>query len=258
MPKSESTLLKEMISLLTVPVGATDGLAIENLEEIWRGLVNQCPPQAFSEAYLALEDEFLSHYHQRQKKFSLAHCQASRFPQIWLHQGDVRHLAVDAVVNAANSDLLGCFIPNHACIDNTIHTYAGGRLRLACAELMRHQGRKETVGQAKLTAAYHLPAKFVIHTVGPYIQPGQPVSRIRQDMLKACYVACLNLAQEVGLQSLAFCPIATGQFGFPPQLAAELAVTTVREWLATANCSLQVIFNQFTQQDQAYYQQLLL
>lgn len=144
-----------------------------------------------------------------------------------LWRGDITTLAVDAIVNAANSKLLGCFIPGHHCIDNAIHTFAGVQLRLECAGLMEAQGHDEPTGQAHITGAYNLPARHILHTVGPIVENGRP-SRRQREQLASCYTSCLDLAAEQGLHSVAFCSISTGVFGFPIEEAAPVAVTAVR------------------------------
>ncbi|OOF46873.1 appr-1-p processing enzyme family domain-containing protein [Rodentibacter trehalosifermentans] len=175
-------------------------------------------------------------------------------PQIYLWQGDITRLAVDAIVNAANSQLLGCFHPLHACIDNAIHSAAGLQLRQACFELMEKQGKEEATGKAKITPAFNLPARFVLHTVGPIINKN--VSATDRTLLANCYLSCLQLAKENGLKSIAFCCISTGEFRFPNQTAAEIAVQTVLEFLRE-NKEMHVIFNVFKEVDLKIYQELL-
>ena len=171
-------------------------------------------------------------------------------------QGDITTLAVDAIVNAANSQMLGCWQPNHLCIDNAIHTYAGVQLRIECAELMRRQGHLEPTGSAKITAAWNLPSKHVIHTVGP-ICPGEPGERECSE-LASCYRSCLDMAAAHKLGSIAFCGISTGVFGFPAQRASRIAVATVREWLdAHPDTDIDVVFNVFSERDEALYEELL-
>ena len=159
-----------------------------------------------------------------------------------------------AIVNAANSQMLGCFCPNHGCIDNAIHTYAGIRLRSACWELMRAQGREEPTGQAKLTPAFNLPSQYVIHTVGPIVR-GRLTQRDRE-LLSSCYRSCLELAREKGIKSIAFCCISTGEFHFPNQEAAEIAVKTVKEFRKN-NPDMEVIFNVFKEADYEIYRKHL-
>ena len=164
-------------------------------------------------------------------------------------------LSVDAIVNAANSALLGCFVPCHGCIDNAIHSAAGLQLRDACHRIMLAQGHPEPNGQAKLTEGYNLPARYVLHTVGPIIQ-GR-VTRRDWAELSACYRSCLELAAEHGLTSVAFCCISTGEFHFPNQEAAELAVRTVTDVLSHSTSIRKVIFNVFKNRDYEIYKRLL-
>ncbi|CYV03019.1 appr-1-p processing enzyme family domain-containing protein [Streptococcus suis] len=175
-------------------------------------------------------------------------------PQIYLWQGDITSLEVDAIVNAANSQLLGCFVPHHRCIDNAIHSQAGLQLRLACYQLMKAQGHLEATGQAKITPAYNLPANYVIHTVGPIIQT--EVGPQDEELLASSYRKSLELAVEKGLTSIAFCCISTGEFRFPQKLAAEIAVRTVRNFIKE-HSEINVIFNVFKDEDREIYQELL-
>lgn len=170
-------------------------------------------------------------------------------------QGDITTLSVDAVVNAANSGMTGCYYPCHACIDNAIHTYAGVLLRNACAENMKEQGHGELMGQAKITGAYNLPSKYVLHTVGPIVQ-GRLTQEHRTDLQK-CYRSCLELATKKQLQSVAFCCISTGEFHFPNQEATQIAVATVKEFLSRNGSGMKVIFNVFKDADYQIYDDLL-
>lgn len=176
--------------------------------------------------------------------------------RVVLWRGDITTLAVDAIVNAANSKLLGCFIPGHHCIDNAIHTFAGMQLRLACDELMRAQGHDEPVGCAKVTSAFNLPSRFVVHTVGPMVPTGVPTPR-QDEELASCYRACLDAAADVGCASVAFCCISTGEFRFPRERAARIAVDEVRAWLARDQRMERVVFNVFGDADEAVYRELL-
>lgn len=176
-------------------------------------------------------------------------------PGLYLWQGDITTLRCDAIVNAANSGMTGCYIPNHRCIDNAIHTYAGVELRLACEELMEQQGYPEPTGQAKITPAFNLPCRYVLHTVGPIID-GRVTQRNRE-LLASCYRSCLELAAENKLESVVFCCISTGEFHFPNDLAAEIAVRSVKEFLKKQTCVKKVIFNVFKDLDKEIYARLL-
>ena len=170
-------------------------------------------------------------------------------------QGDITTLRCDAIVNAANSQLLGCFSPCHGCIDNIIHTMSGVQLRLACHEIMQKQGHEEPTGQAKITPGFNLPAKYVLHTVGPIIN--DEVTLEAEALLASCYRSCLELAEQHNLKSIAFCCISTGVFSFPPDLAAEIAIRTVKEFLQKETGIQRVIFNVFKDSDLEIYQRLL-
>ena len=174
---------------------------------------------------------------------------------LYIWRGDITTLRCDAIVNAANSGMTGCYIPNHRCIDNAIHTYAGVELRLACAELIEQQGYPEPIGQAKITPAFNLPCRYVLHTVGPIID-GRVTQRDRE-LLASCYRSCLELAAENSLESVAFCCISTGEFHFPNELAAEIAVAIVKEFLKKQTSVKKVIFNVFKDLDKAIYEKLL-
>ena len=174
---------------------------------------------------------------------------------IYIWQGDITTLACSAIVNAANSQMLGCFCPNHGCIDNAIHTFAGVQLRLACADLMKRQGCEEATGKAKITPAFNLPCDYVIHTVGPIIR-GRLTNR-DEKMLASCYRSCLELAEQNELKSIAFCCISTGEFHFPNDKAAEIAVQTVKDFKSQTHSEIEVIFNVFKDIDYKIYRELL-
>lgn len=250
---SEIEILRQLISYLGGQV--VDDCSLSDLQDIWRGLINQRASDDLSEGYLELEDQYLSQL--ERPLYRLADCQKTSLPQIITFTGDMTCLAVDILVNAANSDLLGCFIPNHTCLDNAIHTFSGARLRQECQALMTEQGHKEPVGQVKVTSAYHLPAKWIYHTVGPYIPQGKPVSALRKSMLKQCYLSCLKKAEQEKVASLAFPCISTGQFGFPKAEAAQIAIQTVRDFLSESQSEMAVVFCLYTPEDQAIYGELL-
>lgn len=255
----EEQLLKQMIELLVQESGETvsvEGKPLEELKPLWRGLVNVRQPKEAPADYVALENEYLKEYHSPRVQ-TLADCVPTANDQIKLYYGDLCELQVDAIVNAANSEMLGCFIPNHRCIDNAIHTFSGIELRSYCHHLMEEQGKKEPVGKAKITPAFNLPSKYIIHTVGPFLPPGQKVTPLREQLLAGCYKSCLNAAREVGLTSIAFCGISTGEFGFPKEPAARIAVDTVNKWLTETSSTMTVIFSTYTKEDQSIYQQLL-
>ena len=219
-----------------------------------RALFNLRPPLPADERLLAVQDEYLAE-ELRARGTTLAAELAPLSGDICLWQGDITTLAADAVVNAANSAMLGCFVPCHRCIDNAIHTYAGIQLRLACHELMERQGHEEPTGGAKITPAFNLPSRYVIHTVGPIVYAS--LTRRERDELASCYRSCLKLAKENGLKSIAFCCISTGEFRFPNAAAAQIAVDTVREFLKEEGVGMRVIFNVFKDIDREIYAGLL-
>lgn len=219
-----------------------------------RALFNVRMPKAASDEFLKIQDEYLRE-ETRQKGVTDLAAITPVCPDIYLWQGDITTLKCDAVVNAANSQMLGCFCPNHGCIDNAIHTYAGVQLRFDCAELMKKQGCEEPTGQAKITPAYNLPCRFVIHTVGPIV-----CGRLTDkdcELLRSCYRSCLKLADENNLKSIAFCCISTGEFHFPNKRAAEIAIDTVKKYKAETQSKIKVIFNVFKDTDYKIYRELL-
>ena len=224
---------------------------------ILRSLMNVRPPLPISDEFLQVQDDYLQEM-TRGKGItdadSLAPCPVSSRIVLW--QGDITTLRCGAIVNAANSQLLGCFQPCHSCIDNIIHTMSGVQLRLACHEIMRKQGHEEPTGQAKITPAFNLPSGYVIHTVGPIVNG--PLTQMHEESLASCYRSCLDLAWENKAGSIAFCCISTGVFAFPQQRAAEIAVRTVTDWLnETPGGINRVIFNVFKDEDKVIYEQLL-
>ena len=220
--------------------------------DLYRSLVNIRPAKKISAEYLKAEDEFLQKLTVQKGITDIADLQPVE-ENIYLWKGDITTLKCGAIVNAANSGMTGCYHPCHNCIDNCIHTFAGVRLRLKCAEIMKAQGHEEPTGTAKITPAYDLPCQYVIHTVGPIVQ-GRLTEK-HCELLKSCYQSCLELAVLNGIKSIAFCCISTGVFGFPQDKAAEIAVQTVREFLLTHD--IEVIFNVFTEKDYKIYSGLL-
>ena len=199
-----------------------------------RCLMNVREPRAFPPRFIEVQNELLSAEREEKGIVHIADLPAiTSDKRIVLWQGDITRLDADAIVNAANSQLLGCFRPGHNCIDNVIHSAAGLQLREECAEIMRRQGHEEATGQAKLTGGYNLLAKHVLHTVGPVITG--PLTREDRALLASCYRSCLKLAEENGLRSVAFCCISTGVFHFPKDEAARIAVETVRDRLKTSS-----------------------
>ena len=226
----------------------------ERQKILLRGLMNVRRPASIGREFLQVQDAYLQDETAAKGITDIADLTPIQ-PGLYLWQGDITTLKCDAIVNAANSGMTGCYIPNHRCIDNAIHTYAGVELRLACAELMEQQGYPEPTGQAKITPAFNLPCRYVLHTVGPIISG--IVTKEDKELLASCYRSCLELAAENGLESVAFCCISTGEFHFPNDLAAEIAVRTVKEFLKKQTSVKKVIFNVFKDLDKAIYEKLL-
>lgn len=223
-------------------------------KELLRALMNVRMPAPITEEYLRIESEYLK-AETEAKGITRLDDLSPIEPHIYLWQGDITTLSCDAVVNAANSQLLGCFRPLHNCIDNCIHSAAGLGLRNACADIMEKQGYEEPTGRAKLTPGFNLPAKYVLHTVGPIVEGS--LTKQHEEQLASCYRSCLNLAVENGVRSIAFCCISTGVFGFPQERAAAIAVETVREYLRETKSDIEVIFNVFRDRDRELYRELL-
>ena len=226
----------------------------ESQRQLLRGLMNIRAPQNANADFLKTQDEYLQGETAAKGITDIDDLTPIQ-PGLYLWQGDITTLKCDAIVNAANSGMTGCYIPNHRCIDNAIHTFAGVELRLACEELMEQQGYPEPTGQAKITPAFNLPCRYVLHTVGPIISGLVTVED--KELLASCYRSCLELAAENNLESVAFCCISTGEFHFPNEQAAEIAVATVKEFLKKQNSVRKVIFNVFKDLDKAIYEKLL-
>lgn len=222
--------------------------------QLLRGLLNIRAPRRIGTDFLKMQDEYLQTETAAKGVTDVADLTPLQ-PGLYLWQGDITTLKCDAIVNAANSGMTGCYCPNHGCIDNAIHTYAGVQLRLACAEIMDRQGHPEPTGQAKITPAFDLPCRYVLHTVGPIIN--RRVTQHDRALLASCYRSCLELAAENGLESVAFCCISTGEFHFPNELAAEIAVQTVKAFLKKQTSVKKVIFNVFKDMDKKIYERLL-
>ena len=226
----------------------------EKQRRLLRSLMNQRPPAPIEGEFLQVQDEYLRERLEERGVTQLVDLRPVQ-PGLYLWQGDITTLEVDAIVNAANSGMTGCYVPCHGCIDNAIHTYAGMQLRLECAEIMRKQGHEEETGHAKITGGYNLPCRYVLHTVGPIVSG--TLTKEHEQQLASCYRSCLDLAAENNCESLAFCCISTGEFHFPNEKAAEIAVETVKQWQARHPQQLEVIFNVFKNSDREIYEQLL-
>lgn len=225
-----------------------------NQKRLLRSLFNIRMPQPVSLDFLKVQDAYLQEETRRKGITQLVDLQPVQ-EGIYLWQGDITTLRCDAIVNAANSQMLGCFAPCHGCIDNAIHTYAGVQLRLACGKLMQQQGHEEETGKAKITPGFNLPCRYVLHTVGSIVS-GRLTQRDQQ-LLASCYRSCLELAEQNNVKSIAFCCISTGEFHFPHEKAAEIAVQTVKEYREHTHSKMEVIFNVFKETDLNIYRQLL-
>ena len=245
-----ATLLKEQPQYSELEIPASE----REQKILLRSLLNICIAQPVADNFLTIQDTYLQE-EIRQKGITNFSDLKPVQKGVYLWRGDITTLAADAIVNAANSGLLGCFVPCHGCIDNAIHTYAGIQLRKECSELMKRQGHKEEAGRAKITKAYNLPCRYVLHTVGPIICGA--VTKTDCELLASCYRSCLALAAEHDLSSLAFCCISTGEFHFPNELASQVAIRTVREWQRQNPNKIEVIFNVFKKLDYDIYERLL-
>ena len=229
----------------------------ENADEqkmLLRSLMNVRMPGKINEDFLAIQAEYLQEATKEKGITDIAELEPVE-DAIFLWQGDITTLRCDAIVNAANSGMTGCYVPCHGCIDNVIHTYAGIQLRNVCAQIMEQQGYEEPTGQAKITPAFNLPCKYILHTVGPIIM--DKLTEKDKELLSSCYRSCLSLADQHGLKSIAFCCISTGEFRFPNRRAAEIAVQTVRDYHRETKSKINVIFNVWKDIDYEIYGQLL-
>ena len=221
-------------------------------ELIW-GYLNQRLPNPVSARFLEIQDRL---FRSETAENGIVNVSALRFEDnIALWQGDITRLAADAIVNAANNALLGCFIPHHKCIDNVIHSRAGVQVRLDCSRIMGAQGEPEPAGCAKITLAYNLPSKYILHTVGPMV--GLHVTEEDGRVLRNCYISCLNLARTMKLKTIAFCCVSTGVFGFPGDEAAAIAVGAVKNWLLETGYDMRVVFDVFLDKDREIYRDIL-
>lgn len=219
---------------------------------IW-GYLNQRLPNPVSERFLEIQDRLFGSETEENGVVDVNQLKYTDNIALW--KGDITRLNADAVVNAANNSLLGCFIPHHKCIDNVIHSRAGVQVRLDCSKIMGAQGEAEPAGCAKITLAYNLPSKYIIHTVGPMV--GLRVTEDDRRVLRNCYLSCLNLAKEMKLHTVAFCCISTGIFSFPNDEAAAVAVGAVKNWLLETGYDMRIIFDVFLDKDFEIYKDVL-
>lgn len=226
----------------------------EEQRALLRALMNVRIPKGINDEFIKVQNEYLQEETKRKGIVDIDDLEPIK-NGIYLWQGDITTLRCDAIVNAANSGMTGCYVPNHRCIDNCIHSFAGIQLRLECDEIMKKQGHGEPTGEAKITNSYNLPCKYIIHTVGPIIN-GKLTSE-DCDLLESCYKSCLELASKNNLESIAFCCISTGEFHFPNDKAAQIAVKTVEEFMKKETSLKKVIFNVFKDMDKEIYRKLL-
>lgn len=242
--------------LLTEQNESSEGIPADETSQkrLLRSLMNVREAKTISEDFLHIQDDYLQAELAQKKTVSVSDL-TSLEEGIYVWQGDITTIACDAIVNAANSSLTGCYHPCHGCIDNAIHSYAGVQLRLDCDAIIKAQGHEEPAGTAKITKAYNLPCKYVLHTVGPIITG--VLTKQDEDLLVSCYRSCLALAEANGLKSIAFCCISTGEFHFPNRRAAELAIEAVKAYRAETGSEMDVIFNVFQDIDDMIYRSLL-
>ncbi len=224
-------------------------------KKLLRALMNVRPPRPIGEDFLSVQDEYLAEENLANVTDLADLAPIPSDERMFLWQGDMTALKIDAIVNPANSAMLGCFIPLHSCADNLIHSKSGIQLRLRCDCIMRAQGHEEPTGQAKITPGYNLPCKYVIHTVGPMVE-GE-LTKEHERLLASCYRSCLELADQYQLESIAFCCISTGVFMFPNQRAAEIAVDAVRRYYADTGSRIKTVFNVYKDLDLRIYSSLL-
>ena len=243
-------LLKEQSQFSNVEIPADE----EGQKRLLRSLFNLRMPKKADEELLSVQNAYLQE-EIRQKGITDVADLIPVQEGIYIWKGDITTLRCDAIVNAANAQMLGCFCPCHGCIDNQIHTFSGMQLRWTCFELMKQQGYEEETGTAKITPAFNLPCKYILHTVGPIVH-GR-VTEKEEKQLASCYSSCLELAEENGIKSIAFCCISTGEFRFPNKRAAEIAVETVQTYREQTGTEMEVIFNVFKENDWDIYRELL-
>ena len=223
-------------------------------KDMLRSLMNVRLPAPLTDEYIKTESEYLQK-ETKDKGITRASDMMPIKEGLYLWQGDITALECDAVVNAASSSLLGCFHPLHECEDNRSHSAAGLPLRNYCNEIMKKQGFDEPAGHAKITPAFNLPCKYILHTVGPMVNV--KINKVYEEQLASCYKSCLELAVQYGCKTIAFCSISAGAFEFPQRRAAEIAVQTVKNFLSDTHSDIEVIFNVVNDDDHDIYLQLL-
>ena len=243
-------LLKENPSYENIKIPSGE----KEQKNLLRSLFNVRNPAPATKEFLTIQDAYLQEEISKKGITDFSSLTPGK-DNLYLWKGDITTLRCDAIVNAANSRLLGCFIPCHLCIDNQIHTFGGIQLRLACDEQMTKQGREEETGKAKITPAFNLPCEYVIHTVGPIVKNAP--TKEDKTLLASCYSSCLSLAEKNNVKSIAFCCISTGEFRFPQEPAARIAIDTIEKYLKEKQSEIKVIFNVFKDTDLEIYSRLL-
>lgn len=233
---------------IQIPTGTSEQ------KQLLRSLMNIRMPAAIDREFISIQDDYLQQVNADKGIVTLDDMTKVQ-PDIYIWKGDITRLKVSAIVNAANSGMTGCYQPCHSCIDNCIHTYAGIQLRNYCNNLMIKQGYEEPTGRAEITPAFNLLCDYIIHTVGPIVK-GKLTTK-HELQLKSCYDACLKIADDNAVNSIAFCCISTGVFGFPNKRASEIAVQTVKEYKKETDSEIKVVFNVFKEEDKQLYEQLL-
>jgi O-acetyl-ADP-ribose deacetylase (regulator of RNase III) len=243
-------MIETLIEILCNELGEVppEHLTEQRKAEYFRTLCNIRPPLPASDEFLTLQDRYLNDKSLERGIVDVTRLEYKDSMALW--QGDITRLNSVAIVNACNPAVLGCFKPLHNCIDNVIHSNAGVQVRRDCHKIM--QGSQLPTGEVVVTSAYNLPCRFIFHTVGPIVQNGQPSEQNAFDLMK-CYRSCLEKAGEMGIETLALCCVSTGVYGYPKDMAAKLAVATVREWLPGID-GLKIIFTVFSDEDKVRYE----
>lgn len=247
-------LIRELLSEQPRYAGTEIPAGEQEQKDLLRSLFNIRMPNPISETFLQIQNAYLQEETAQKGITELSSLHPIQ-NEIYLWQGDITTLRCDAIVNAANSQMLGCFCPCHGCIDNAIHTFAGVQLRILCAKLMKEQGYEEKTGNAKITPGFNLPCKYILHTVGPIIHG--KLHKTDEKLLASCYQSCLTLADQNNLKNIAFCCISTGEFHFPHDQAAQIAIQTVQKYKEQTHSKIEVIFNVFKEIDYNIYRALL-
>lgn len=247
-------LIRELLSEQPRYAGMEIPAGEREQKDLLRSLFNIRMPNPISETFLQIQDVYLQEETMQKRITELSSLHPIQ-NEIYLWQGDITTLRCDAIVNAANSQMLGCFCPCHGCVDNAIHTFAGVQLRILCAKLMKEQDHEEKTGNAKITPGFNLPCKYVLHTVGPIIQG--KLHKTDEKLLASCYQSCLALADQNNLKNIAFCCISTDEFHFPNDQAAQIAIQTVQKYKEQTHSKIEVIFNVFKEIDYNIYRALL-